>query len=249
MKNLPIKIYPINKKAEVLMELYPPILANKFLPEWYKKQKSYKRGDINTSSIFTAWGHRQAKKCPAIQEVITQGIVIPAWTDIHIVKDQEKWDWTVGAEVDKNNDIEYQNQHQIEHMSLNAIDGYGILKLNSPYYFETPNGYGLEFTDPFYHIRRNIKLLPGKVETDIWHSVNFPFEFYEDLNKKEKYHIFIKAGDPLMLCNIYKKEKNKIDLQLNKHDDKFLNDIIDKQHALSRSVSSSWVDYKDQWKT
>ena len=30
---------------------------------------------------------------------------------------------------------------------------------------------------------------------------------------------------------------------------KFLNDIIDKQHALSRSVSSSWVDYKDQWKT
>ena len=186
------------------MNLYPPVLANKFLPEWYKKQKSYKRGDINTSSIFSAWDKRQAKKCPAIQEVVTQGIVIPAWTDIHIVKNDNEWNGTIGVEV-YDNDIEYQNQNQIEHMNLNAIDNYGILKLNSPYTFVTPSGYGMEFQDPFYHIRRNIKLLPGKVETDIWHSANFPFEFYEDLNKLDKKHIFIKAVDPLLICNPYKK--------------------------------------------
>jgi hypothetical protein len=244
MQSLPIKIYPINKKAEVLMDIYPPVLANKFLPGWYKKQQSYKRGDINTSSIFSAWGHRQAKKCPAIQDVITQGIVIPAWTDIHIVKNQARWDWTIGAEVSKD-DIEYQNQYQIEHMGLNAIDGYGVLKLNSPYYFVTPSGYGLEFSDPFYHVRRNIKLLPGKVETDIWHSVNFPFEFYKNLNNVEKKHIFIKAGEPLLTCNIYKKEKTKLDVQLKNFDNKFIDDVINYQHALSKSVSNSWVDFKD----
>ena len=228
------------------MNLYPPVLANKFLPEWYKKQKSYKRGDINTSSIFSAWDKRQAKKCPAIQEVVIQGIVIPAWTDIHIVKNDNEWNWTIGVEV-YDNDIEYQNQNQIEHMNLNAIDNYGILKLNSPYTFVTPSGYGMEFQDPFYHIRRNIKLLPGKVETDIWHSANFPFEFYEDLNKLDKKHIFIKAGDPLLICNPYKKEKNKIDLQLEKYSDEQA-EIIDKQIITYTSKSQSWVDYKENFK-
>ena len=228
------------------MNLYPPVLANKFLPEWYKKQKSYKRGDINTSSIFSDWDKRQAKKCPAIQEVVTQGIVIPAWTDIHIVKNDNEWNWTIGVEV-YDNDIEYQNQNQIEHMNLNAIDNYGILKLNSPYTFVTPSGYGMEFQDPFYHIRRNIKLLPGKVETDIWHSANFPFEFYEDLNKLDKKHIFIKAGDPLLICNPYKKEKNKIDLQLEKYSDEQA-EIIDKQIITYTSKSQSWVDYKENFK-
>ena len=228
------------------MDLYPPVLANKFLPEWYKKQKSYKRGDINTSSIFSAWDKRQAKICPAIQEVVTQGIVIPAWTDIHIVKNDNEWNWTIGVEV-YDNDIEYQNQNQIEHMNLNAIDNYGILKLNSPYTFVTPSGYGMEFQDPFYHIRRNIKLLPGKVETDIWHSANFPFEFYEDLNKLDKKHIFIKAGDPLLICNPYKKEKNKIDLQLEKYSDEQA-EIIDKQIITYTSKSQSWVDYKENFK-
>ena len=132
-------------------------------------------------------------------------------------------------------------------MNLNAIDNYGILKLNSPYTFVTPSGYGMEFQDPFYHIRRNIKLLPGKVETDIWHSANFPFEFYEDLNKLDKKHIFIKAGDPLLICNPYKKEKNKIDLQLEKYSDEQA-EIIDKQIITYTSKSQSWVDYKENYK-
>ena len=247
MNNIPIKIYPANKTAETLMNLYPPVLANKFLPEWYKKQNSYKRGDINTSSVSDAWGFRQARKCPAIQEIITQGIVIPAWTDVNIVKNGNSFNWTVGQPVysdEEGGDIDYQNFHQIKGMNLNTIDGYGILKFISPYSFVTPEGYGLEFQDPFYHIRRNIKILPGKVETDIWHTANFLFEFYQDLNKIEKKHIFIKAGEPLLICNVYKKEKYKLDLQLKNYDQKHQN-IINTQHITSRSVSQSWVDYKE----
>ena len=33
MNTVPIKIYPVNKEAEILMGLYPPVLANNFLPE------------------------------------------------------------------------------------------------------------------------------------------------------------------------------------------------------------------------
>tara|TARA_R100001198_G_C5203971_1_gene191934 strand:- start:156 stop:908 length:753 start_codon:yes stop_codon:yes gene_type:complete len=250
MDNIEIKIYPVNKTAETLMKLYPPVLANKFLPEWYKKQDSYKRGNINTSSIFEAWGQRQAKKCPAIQEIVTQGIVIPAWTDVYIIKNGSYWDWSVGQEVYPNEnegDIGYHNTHQIEGMDLNVIPGYGILKFMSPYSFVTPKGYGLEFQDPFYHIRRDIKILPGKVETDIWHTANFLFEFYKDLDKEKREHIFIKAGEPLLICNVYKKEKNKIDLQLQNYDNKH-QEIIDAQSIESKSMSQSWVDYKDNKK-
>ena len=42
-------------------------------------------------------------------------------------------------------------------------------------------------------------------------------------NKK---HIFIKAGEPLLSCNIYKKEKTKLDVQLKNLDNKFINDVI-----------------------
>jgi hypothetical protein len=251
MKDIFIKIHPVNKVAETLMKLYPPMLANNFLPNWYKKQESYKRGDINTSSIANAWGFRKARKCPAMREVITQGIVIPAWSDINIIKNGNEWNWSIGASVhddDVGGDIEYHNSSQIEGMELNVIDNYGILKLMSPYSFETPSGYGLEFQDPFYHIRRNVKLLPARVETDIWHSVNFPFEFYQDLNKLDRKHIFIKAGEPLVICNPYKKEKNKINLELEKYSSKFQEEVIDVQHINSKSVSQSWIDYKEQSK-
>ena len=36
-----------------------------------------------------------------MREVITQGIVIPAWTDINIVKNGQNWDWSVGQSVHK----------------------------------------------------------------------------------------------------------------------------------------------------
>ena len=251
MDNISVKIYPVNKTAETLMELYPPVLANKFLPEWYKKQESYKRGDINLASVPSAWGQRQAKKCPAIQEVVTQGIVIPAWTDINIVKNENNWDWSVGVNVhpeEMGGDIEHQNMHQIKGMDLNVINGYGILKLASPYSFVTLEGYGLEFQDPFYHIRRDVKILPGRVETDIWHTVNFPFEFYKNLNEIEREHIFIKAGEPLIICNVYKKEKNKIDLQLQNYDSTYQKEVIDYQHIKSKSMSQSWTDYKENSK-
>ena len=73
------------------------------------------------------------------------------------------------------------------------------------------------------------------------------FEFYKDLDKEKREHIFIKAGEPLLICNVYKKEKNKIDLQLQNYDNKH-QEIIDAQSIESKSMSQSWVDYKDNKK-
>lgn len=76
-----INIYPKQKELEHLLELYPPQAANKFLPEWYKKQKSNSK-----ESFYSDGKDIQAKRCPAIVEELTRGIVIPSWSDIYITK-------------------------------------------------------------------------------------------------------------------------------------------------------------------
>ena len=78
-----IEIIPINKEHEYFIENYPPQLANKFLPKWYK--------DMKISTHYKHWvsateGHKDeymtAKNCPAIQDLLIQGIVIPLWGNL-----------------------------------------------------------------------------------------------------------------------------------------------------------------------
>ena len=43
-----INIYPRYKQVDQFLELYPPQPINRFLPDWYKKQK------VNTKQDFYA---------------------------------------------------------------------------------------------------------------------------------------------------------------------------------------------------
>lgn len=256
MEKVKLDIYPIFPSMEYLHETFPIVPANKFLPEWYKKQTNVLRGGKMKSHLMDKVVI-PAKKCPAIQEIISDGFIIPAWCDTYIYKDGNEFRWRsslgskhwihteeAGFNLDSWEWVQGQGESQIEGMGLNAIPNYGVLKLISPYYFVTPKGYGIEFTDPFYHHRGNVRLLPGKCETDIWHQVNFPFEFLEDISDEEEKLIFIKAGEPLVHGRIYKKDNYILpDISLNKHNIDFKN-TINKQEVTLASVSETWNDYK-----
>lgn len=250
-----IKIYPINKKFEGLLELYPPVPGNKILPEWYKKQTIFNKSKALDKKDYIEYGSstiRPAKQCPAIQETLTDCIVVPSWSDIYIHKEESgdfNWEVEVGnlnmyPELKSFEYIKRHDESQTKGMKLNDIQGYGILKLISPYYYSTPKGYGLEFSDPFYHHRRNIKIIPGKAETDKWHEVNHPFEFYYDLNIHKKKSFVIKAGDPLFTIKPYKINDEKPTVQINKYNEKFEKVQI-KNFTLLSSLSSSWIRYKE----
>jgi hypothetical protein len=238
-----INIYPKFKEFEHLLELYPPQLANKYLPEWYKNQKFYKYFDVVNETNIT----KGAKNCPAIQDEMTSGVVIPSWSDIYIYKNKDgtiSWEVKAGNAFLTNDEwISSQHINQIEGMGLNAIDNFGILKLISPYYYETSKGYGLRFSDPFYHHRKNIRLLPGMVETDIWHETNFPFEFFVDIDNLNNKKLMIKAGEPLCMITPYKKETT-FKLSINKFDEEFDSKQI-KNLKLLYSVSNNYPRYKN----
>jgi len=248
VEKIPINIHPKTEAHKQLMDLYPPELANKFLPAWYKKQKIYRKDEIPQG--------KDVKNCPAIQDTLTSGIIIPSWSDILIEKfaADGKWEWqaTVGLSYAyrANEDwILHQPESQFkglekEKFKLNIVKGYGALKLACPYWFKTPPGYGIEFTDPFYHHRRNIKLLPGRVESDKWHETNFPFEFYQDVDDEDSTQIIIRAGEPLMMLTPYKIEQ-RVELIKHGFDIEFHTEQLKNSQILA-SVTSDWNRYKQK---
>tara|TARA_R100001086_G_C11789117_1_gene245714 strand:- start:211 stop:969 length:759 start_codon:yes stop_codon:yes gene_type:complete len=243
-----IEIIPRIKDFEILLDTYKPVKANKFLPEWYKKQKYI--------TMQSAWSDaddidnipKTIKNCPAVREYITDGIVIPSWTDIIINKKDEKYSWNITVQNSyslKHNTLLTMDKHIIEQtkpLELNNIKNFGTLKLTCPYWFRTPKGYGLQFLDPFYNHRNNIRLLPGKVETDIWHEVNLPFEFNEDLSEIKNKKLLLKAGDPLLLVTPYK-IKEKFNLKICEFSSEF-NELQNKNNIINNSVSNNWNSYQ-----
>ena len=119
-----VDIYPRHKEFENLLELYPPVLANKFLPEWYKSKKLGSYFDLINSDD----AGQNAKNCPAIQDEITNGIIIPSWSDVYIFVDSDgvtNWNVKVGGSYSsEHNWIAHQSFTQIEDMNLNSVHGF-----------------------------------------------------------------------------------------------------------------------------
>jgi hypothetical protein len=234
-----INIFPIKEEFESLLELYPPQLANKFLPEWYKKQDFAKYLDTrNTGKSI------QARNCPAIQDIMTDGVIIPAWSDFYMYLngDDIVWEVPVSKAFENYQWMGNQGADQIKDMPFKYHTNFGMLKINCPYYFQAPDGYGIEFSDPAYHLRRDIKILSGRVESDIWHETNFPFEFQVDLERLEGKKLMIKAGDPLIMLRLYKK-----DLRTNVSIEKYTEDFNLKQKknsVIHNASSNEWIKYK-----
>ena len=240
-----IDIYPRRKEFEDLLSTWKPQPANKFLPEWYKNQKIFKKHDTLNSDKYL-----EAKRCPAIVEELTRGIVVPAWSDFYIWKIDGKVHWRceVGVtwSIEHWSWIEHQIVEQTKGMGLNEINGYGVFKLITPYLFKTPPGYGLYFKDAFYHHRNDVRLLSGFVETDIWHETNLPFEFLTNIDEIDEFKLMIKAGDPLFVVEPYKKDE-KFKLNVNKFNQEF-NDLHTSNSVKMNSQSEDWSRYKKFYK-
>jgi len=220
-----IKVRPLRKEYEKFLELYPPIVANKALPEWYKKMKiGTHYGSFSGESILTA------KNCPAIQDIVTTGFIIPIWANFYFqteytedgTKILQKWDIT--SRIQENDAVtEFVNKHGIEQtygMDLGKNVNNDVLKMKLPYYFDIPDGYNILYTDPYYHFRKDIRCLSGIVEGDKWGYIQLVFEVLKD-------NFEIKAGMPLVHALIYKREDEKLILDIQKGTEEEYNKVRD----------------------
>lgn len=223
-----ITVIPKLKRYEPVLELYPPQLSNKFLPEWYKKQKI--SSHLETFKHFN--GHPDskvlgAKNCPAIQDYVSTGYIIPAWTNIYFttsVNDlgikEQRWDASIRKAYEDPLDLHI-DDHPLEqtlYMPLGRVADNRTLKLQLPYWFKVPEGYNAMYQDPFYHFRNDIRCLTGIVEIDKWGMIAFPFEVLKD-------EFVIEAGTPLVQVFIYKRENLNLKINARKGTDKEYDEV------------------------
>ena len=165
-----------------LQEIAPVKPAKYFLPQWFKGMKDFVEVDAvhekNKPNYFgkkgdTAKKHTSGtvKRCPAIVDLITEGFIIPMWSDFLIQRDMETFEW------DNKNfqyGIEFHSKEQIKGWNLKKTDFPEGIKFTNPWRIYTPKGYSVMFMTPTYQFEKRFTVLPGIVETDSYHHINFP---------------------------------------------------------------------------
>tara|TARA_R100000231_G_scaffold33057_1_gene28902 strand:+ start:2025 stop:2777 length:753 start_codon:yes stop_codon:yes gene_type:complete len=155
--------------------------AKQFLPHWFKDiedalpQKKDLDGPPNKfgkkKNIAKKWHQGTVKRCPAIVDLITEGYIIPMWCDFLIQRDKKIMEWD---NKDFPYGIDFHGKSQIYNWPLKKTDFPEGVKFVNPWRIYTPKGYSVIFMTPTYQFEKRFTVLPGIVETDSYHHVNFP---------------------------------------------------------------------------
>ena len=179
-----------------------------FIPQWFKDMKE----TINTpgspdgsspgryersGDTAKKWTNGTVKRCPAIVDLISEGFIIPMWCDFLLQNDGTILEW------DNKNfpyGIEFHNTAQIYNWPLGKNDFPEGVKFTNPWRIYTPPGYSVMFTQPTYQFEKRFTVLPGIVETDSYHHINFPTIIH---TKKD---IIIERGTPFIQVIPFKRD-------------------------------------------
>ena len=179
-----------------------------FIPQWFKDMKE----TINTPAspdgsspgryersgdTAKKWTNGTVKRCPAIIDLISEGFIIPMWCDVLLQNDGNI------LEYDNKNfpyGIEFHQNLQIYNWPLKKNDFKEGVKFVNPWRIYTPPGYSVMFTQPTYQFENRFTVLPGIVETDKYHHINFPSIIH---TKKD---IIIERGTPFIQVIPFKRD-------------------------------------------
>lgn len=182
---------------------HQPRPSKYFIPEWYKKMDQYIQGE--TKPLLSRCGELVStstlKRCVPIQDVLTTGYTIPLYADIvtfHTKGEELQFNW---GNLGNWSVIEKHTILQLKDTPFeNECYGGKLFKFLNPWRIKTPKGYSCLFIPPFYH-SSSFQILPGVVDTDVYHEVNFPFVYTGP--EGDFTH---KAGSPLVTVIPFKRE-------------------------------------------
>lgn len=177
-----------------------PRPAAEVLPDWRKEVSAIVRTERETG--------RSVRTCPALQDYLHLGYVIPLWADIQLTRvsivngritpdpNGRGIDWKTpnklafrleGHGADQIKGAEpFQPPVEISH----------LIKPICPWLVETPPGWSILVLPLTLHEKRKkipLEPIPGVVNTDFWHQINTPC-FWTHIEPE----MFLKAGTPFM---------------------------------------------------
>lgn len=178
------------------LDFLRPQKAHKFFPAWFKRTHAeMKAGKIDT-----------IKKCPVFPEFLTQGYVIPLWTDIELFYDTDKhgeeyWEYRVPSDEFKW-DVHSREQY-LDHIPDSEREKWGFTwKAVCPWRVRTPKGYSMYQLPLWYHFQE-YSVLPGSIRTDFHYEINQ--QILAPLSWKGK-RIKLERGTPLAWYIPYRRE-------------------------------------------
>ena len=167
-----------------------PKPAKHFIPKWFKNIPSDIDGTV--------------KICPSFPDYFSQGYIVPMWSDVNLSFKDNVWNWKTPI-----NDFNWEvhpNEQFLDYKktSFNGIEGQFVFKAICPWKMITPPGWSVLQLPLFYHFNQEWSVLPGVIDTDIYHNLNQQILYHG--NGKE---VTIKMGDPFVLYIPFKRS-NKL---------------------------------------
>jgi hypothetical protein len=179
---------------------YPPILARKLLPEWYKNLESYLNGKKKPDGKGGQTG--TIKKCVPVFDAITAGYLILSPADVYVSQKEGApfYEWANYGLI-----TFHPVEQAPEHPNKNGHIAYP--KWMNPWAVKTPRGYSCLFTAPKH--RDNVfTILDGIVDTDNYSApVNFPFVLND-----VTFEGLIPAGTPIAQVIPFKRDSFELEI-------------------------------------
>ena len=179
-----------------------PRPAKHFIPQWFK--------DISNTDNMSV------KVCPSFPDYFSQGYILPMWTDVKLEHKENEWKWESPVKTflwDTHDNSQFLDHNSA---SFNGIKGQFIFKANCPWRIITPPGWSVLQLPLFYHFNKEWSILPGVIDTDIYHEINQQVLYHGNGKTVE-----IKCGDPLVLYVPFKRSnKLKYDIRYQTENDR-----------------------------
>lgn len=179
--------------------LFPPMPANKSVPNWYKQTPEYRGENGKVYSVDGATPHT-IKKCIPVFDAMTAGYILYTEVDLQVSYNEKT---TTFYFAGTDTAIDY---HKVDQTPLYPLkNDFGYPKWINKYKIKTPPGYSTLFLSPMHNPNNFFTIFPGIVDTDKYSvEVNFPF-FMND----NKWEGVIPAGTPMVQVIPFKRDSWK----------------------------------------
>jgi hypothetical protein len=240
-----VEFFTTDKALLDTAELHPrPAKAH--IPDWFRNMPSASKlnsEEDGTTSEYKV--HKTVQQCPSFPDYFSQGYVLPLWTDVIIKydKDRDYYEYRLAGE-------QYKIQSHGNGQFLDWVDSSFlgkksefIFKFVSPWEVRTPPGYSVLQLPMFYHFNDQFSILPGVIDTDIFHEINQQVVYHG-----EGKELFIPRGTPLVQYIPFKRERFEYSVEL---EDEEMKDAMAKNRLLIASKFNGAYSHmrreRDKW--
>jgi hypothetical protein len=196
--------------------LAKPKPATEYLPEWYKKAKSYTDPSGKKAPTIDGTPYGTIKRCMPVYDMMTAGYIMETPYDIYVrqTEDGPYFQWG------NTNAIVFQDVQQFQNHPYSRGIDYAV-RIVIPWSIKTPKGWSIMVLEPQHHEPGPITCASGIVDTD---DFSMPFNMFLKL-RDPNFEGMIPAGTPFLQIIPFKREAWQSELGGEKERAKFDYDI------------------------